>query len=238
MAKLSKLKIKLFLDAAGILDFKAYAKLPFIQGFTTNPSLMKKSRVKNYPEFIKAILPFTGKRPVSFGVISDDFKEMARQAARLSKLGPNVYVKIPIMNTRGAPSADLIQDLTSGGIKVNVTAVMTLGQIKGLLNVLKNNAPLIISIFAGRIADTGVDPVGVIKEARKILKGRADIELLWASPRELLNVFQAEEAGCDIITLLPEILAKSRLIDYDLHKFSRDTVKMFYRDAVSLGLKI
>ena len=238
MDKLKSLKVKIFLDAANIPDFKKYRKLPFIKGFTTNPTLMKKSGVNKYEEFIRSVLPMAENRPISFGVISYDFKTMKEQAVRLSRMGNNIYVKIPIMNTRGESSAPLIRDLRSEGIKVNVTAVMTLKQVRQLWGALQNETPTIISIFSGRIADTGIDPAGIIKEARKILKRHTQVELLWASPRELINVFQADEAGCDIITVLPEILSKFHLIDYDLDRFSRDTVKMFYQDALSLGLKI
>lgn len=238
MVKIEDLKIKIFSDGADIKDFKRFSKLPYIKGFTTNLSLIRKAGVFDYEKFIKEVLPIIKGKPISFGVISDEFDEMRHEAIRLSNFGKNIYVKIPITNTKAMSSISLIDDLTSRNIKVNVTAVMTLEQIESLAKVNNKTTRVILSIFAGRIADTGVNPVSIIKEARKILKDFANIELLWASPRELLNIFQAEEAGCDIITILPEILNKIHLIGYDLNSFSLDTVKMFYNDAVSSGLKI
>ena len=232
------LKIKIFLDGAGIDDLRALGSLGYIRGFTTNPTLMRKSGIVDYEKFVREVLPLTKNKPVSFEVISDDFDQMRSQAIKLSKFGSNIYVKIPVMNTKGVPSLPLIDDLTRKGIKINVTAIMTLGQIADLAKVLTQKTPVILSVFAGRIADTGVDPVPIFKTARKILKNFKNIELLWASPRELLNIFQAEEVGCDIITVLPEILAKLHLIGCDLNDFSLETVKQFYNDAVSSGLAL
>lgn len=238
MAKIENLKIKIFADGANIEDFKRFSNLPYIKGFTTNPSLIKKAGIVNYEKFIKEVLPVIKRKPISLEVISDNFDKMRQEAIKLSNFGENIYVKIPIMNTTAESSIFLIDDLNTRSIKVNVTAVMTLKQVESIVKVINKTTQVIISIFAGRIADTGVDPVSIIKEARKIVKDFANIELLWASPRELLNIFQAEEAGCDIITVLPEILNKIHLIGYDLNRFSLDTVKMFYNDAVSSGLKI
>ncbi len=238
MFRIEDLKIKIFSDGAKLEDFKKFANLPYIKGFTTNPSLMRQAGLVDYEKFIKEALVLINGKPISFEVISDDFKEMKRQAIKLSNFGKNIYVKIPIMNTQGISATPLIQDLIQRGVKVNITAVMTLKQIEELSRSLNPETPSIVSIFAGRIADTGVDPVNVVRQARKILKDLKNTELLWASPRELLNIFQAEEAGCHIITILSDILKKIHLIDYDLHQFSLDTVKMFYNDAVSSGLKI
>lgn len=238
MAKIENLKIKIFSDGANIDDFKKFIKLPYIKGFTTNSSLIRKAGVVDYEKFIKDVLHIIKGKPISFGVISDDFNEMKQEAIKLSNFGKNIYVKIPIMNTRAVSSIPLIDDLNNRNIKINVTAVMTSAQIEGVAKVINKKTKVIISIFAGRIADTGVDPVSIIKEARKILKGFVNVELLWASPRELLNIFQAEKAGCNIITILPEILNKIHLIGYNLDSFSLDTVKMFYNDAISTGLKI
>jgi len=238
MTSVKDLKIKIFLDVAKTEEFKAYSDLEYIKGFTTNPSLMKEARVVDYENFIKEVLPLVKRKPISFEVISDDFEEMERQAIKLSKFGENIYVKIPITNTRSAPSIPVIEDLIHRKVKTNVTAIMTIAQIENLSMVLDKKTPVILSIFAGRIADTGVDPAPIFKQARQLLKGFRNVELLWASPRELLNIFQAQEAGCDMITILPEILAKIHLIGYDLGNFSLDTVKMFYNDAVSSGLKI
>lgn len=238
MPKIEDLKIKIFLDGASLDDLKKFSNLHYIKGFTTNPSLMKKAGISEYEKFIQEVLPLVNDKPISFEVISDDFAEMKRQAKKISCFGENIYVKIPVMNTKGIPSASLIKDLTRQGIKVNVTAVMTQGQIEELKDSLAKNTPAIISIFAGRIADTGIDPTSIIKGARGILRGLSNVELLWASPRELLNIFQAEKAGCDIITILPDLLQKIHLIGYDLNNLSLDTVKMFYNDAVSSDLKI
>ena len=238
MKWIEDLKIKIFSDSANIEEIKIFSKVKYIKGFTTNPSLLKKAGVANYGLFIKETLSLIQDKPVSFEVISDDFGQMKKQAVKLSNFGRNVYVKIPIMNTRGESSTDLIGELLALDLKVNVTAVMTLKQIEGLSKVLKRKTPVIISIFAGRIADTGVDPVPIIKKAREILKGLKNVELLWASPRELLNIFQAEESGADIITILPEFLKKIHLVNYDLHNFSLDTVKAFFNDAVSSNLTI
>jgi transaldolase len=238
MKKIQDLRIKIFADGAKIDDFKALGSLPYIKGFTTNPTLMKKAGITDYEGFIKEVLPIIGDKPVSFETIGDDFEEMKRQAVKLSKFGPNVYVKIPVMNTKGESSVPLVGELIKSGVKVNVTAVMTMEQINDLTKVLISGVPAVVSVFAGRIADTGVDPIPVMKEIKGILKGFKDVELLWASPRELLNIYHAEEAGCEIITVIPDILKKLDFVGYDLHNFSLDTVKMFFNDAVSSGLSL
>lgn len=238
MRTIKDLRIKIFLDGARTEDLKNWAGLDYIKGFTTNPTLMQKAGVVDYDKFINEALPLVKGKPISFEVISDDFNQMKAQAINLSKFAENVYVKIPVTNTKGDSSLSLIDDLTQSGVKINVTAIMTLKQIENLAKVLTKKTPVILSIFAGRIADTGIDPVPTFKAGRKILKDFKNIELLWASPRELLNIFQAEEVGCDIITVSPEILAKVHLIGYNLNSFSLDTVKQFYNDAVSSGLKV
>lgn len=238
MDTIKGLRIKLFLDGARIEDIKAFSGLEYIKGFTTNPSLMKKAGVVDYAKFVEEALLLAKGKPISFEVISDDFDQMKAQAIKLSKFGDNIYVKIPITNTKGDSSLPLIDDLTRSGLKLNVTAIMTLRQIEGLAGVLSDKTRIIISVFAGRIADTGVDPVPVLREARRILKDFKNAQLLWASPREVLNIFQAQEAGCDIITILPELLSKMHLVGYRLEDFSLDTVKMFYNDALSSGLKL
>lgn len=238
MKTFKDLKVKIFADGANINDFKELSKLPYIKGFTTNPSLMRRAGITDYYSFIKEVLPVTEDKPVSFEVISDDFKEMERQALKLNEFGENVYVKIPIMNTKGKSSIPLIGDLIRRKVKLNITAILTLTQVRNLSAVLVSGVPTIVSVFAGRIADTGSNPIPVMRKSVKILKRFRDVELLWASPRELLNIFHAEEVGCDIITVLPSILKKLKYIAYDLNRFSLDTVKMFYDDAVSSGLSL
>lgn len=238
MKKIEDLKIKIFSDGAMLEDFKKLSKLPYIKGFTTNPSLMRKAGVIDYAGFIRDVLPIVGGKPISFEVLSDDFAAMRAQALRLSRFGDNVYVKIPIINTRGEPSVPLIKELNHMGVRVNVTAILTQTQVEEASGALRGGAPAVISVFAGRIADTGVDPVPIMKKARDIMKPLKDVELLWASTRELLNIFQAEEAGCDIITVPPDILKKINAIGRDLYDFSLDTVKTFASDGMASGLKI
>jgi transaldolase len=238
MKKIEDLRIKIFCDGASSADFKELGKLPYIKGFTTNPSLMKKAGVTDYERFLKEIMPHTGGKPVSFEVIGDDFASMKDQALRLRTYGENVYVKIPITNTSSEPSQPLIAELLRAGVRLNITAITDLAQVEDLAGALVGVTPCIVSIFAGRIADTGIDPVPVMKKAKKALRRSPHVELLWASTRELLNIFQAEEAECDIITVLPDILKKLHLVGYDLKRCSLDTVKMFYNDGVSSGLKL
>jgi transaldolase len=229
---LNLLKIKIFSDGADRDEMlQMYAK-PFINGLTTNPSLMKKAGVTDYVTFCKEILLIIKDKPISFEVFSDDFKEMERQALQISSWGRNVYVKIPITNTKQQPSYSLIKTLVSKNIKVNVTAIMTLEQVCDVMEVLSPNVPSYVSVFAGRIADTGRDPIPIMKAAVEILRLNSSAELIWASPRELLNIFHANEIGCHIITVTSDILNKLPLIGYDLNKYSLDTVKMFYKDSV------
>jgi transaldolase len=236
--KLEELKIKVFADGAEKASMLELATKPYIKGFTTNPTLMNKAGITDYEAFAKDILSVIKDRPISFEVFSDDFSEMERQARLIASWGENVYVKIPITNTKREPSYELIKTLAAGGIKMNVTAVFTLEQVKGTIAALSPETPAVISVFAGRIADTGVDPIPLMKEAKALLAAYSKFELLWASPRELLNIFHAEEAGSDIITVTPDLLKKAEKIGYSLDDFSADTVKMFYDDGQKAGYKL
>lgn len=238
MKTLQDLKIKIFTDGAELADFRKFAQVPYIAGYTTNPTLMKKAGVKDYEKFVAEVMPLVGSKPVSFEVIADEFDEMKRQALKLTAIAANVYVKIPITNTKGQPSAPLVADLSHRGVKLNVTAILTLEDVERIAKALCGGAPAIVSVFAGRIADTGRDPMPIMRQAKAILKGMPGVELLWASPRELLNIFHAEEAGCEIITVQPNILDKVNLIGFDLASYSLDTVKMFYNDAAASGLSL
>ena len=233
MKSVSDLKIKLFADGAEKTGMLEMYQNPLIKGFTTNPTLMHKAGITDYVAFAKDILHEIPDRPISFEVFSDDFAEMKRQALLITSWGKNVYVKIPVTNTEAKPSYRLIHDLSSMRIKLNVTAIMTLEQVNEVSHALGNHAPSIISVFAGRIADTGVDPVPIMKSAVEFLRDKENQELLWASPRELLNIFQADEVGCHIITATNDILKKISLVGKDLSEFSLDTVKMFRNDAVN-----
>ena len=214
-----------------------YAK-SHIHGLTTNPTLMRKSGITDYKKFCQDILQSIKDKPLSFEIFADDFKEMERQALEIASWGDNVYVKIPITNTKKETCYDLVKTLSQQGLKLNVTALMTLEQVQNVVNNLNADVASYISIFAGRIADTGRDPIPIMKEALNLMKPQPLSELIWASPRELLNIFQAHDIGCHIITLTPDILKKLNLIGYDLEEYSLDTVKMFYNDAVVAGFKL
>lgn len=214
-----------------------YAK-PWIKGFTTNPTLMRKAGISDYAGFAKQVLAAIPDRPISFEVFSDDFCEMERQAIEISQWGPNVYVKIPITNTRGEDSVDLCRRLAGRGLKLNVTALLTLDQVRKAAAALAAGPPACISVFAGRIADTGVDPVPLMRCAVQTLAPNPNLELIWASPRELLNIIQASEIGCHIITVTNDILGKLELLGKDLDTYSLDTVKMFHRDAAASGFSL
>lgn len=236
--KVSDLKIKIFADGAdknGILEMY---KKPYISGFTTNPTLMNKAGIRDYRAFALDILKSIPDRPISFEVFADDFKEMERQALEIASWGSNVFVKIPVTNTKREPAYNLIRDLTGRGVKLNVTAVMTIAQTEKIVEGLAGTSGAFVSIFAGRVADTGRDPVPHMIEARKIVHRVPKAELLWASPRELLNIFQADEIGCDIITVTNDILKKLEIVGKDLDDYSLDTVKMFHNDAVSAGFSL
>jgi transaldolase len=238
MPNAEQLRIKLFCDGADFDSIMTMYKNPSIQGFTTNPTLMRKAGITDYERFGRKVLAAVHDRPVSLEVFADDIRGMEQQARAIATWGPNVNVKIPVTNTKGEFTGRLINRLSHDGIELNVTAIMTLDQIKEVADALDPNVPAIISVFAGRIADTGVDPVPLMAEGLKLLKHRPKAQLLWASPRELLNVFQADEIGCHIITATPDILVKLKLVGKDLTEYSLDTVKMFYTDAASAGFSI
>jgi transaldolase len=232
------LNVKIFADGAdkaAMLDL--YAK-PWISGFTTNPTLMRKAGVHDYEAFARDILAAIPDRPISLEVFADEFSEMERQARLIASWADNVYVKIPVTNTRREPALDLICRLSHSGVKVNVTAILTLAQVRDVAQVLAGGAPSCVSVFAGRIADTGVDPVPIMTSAVEMLRPYPDIELIWASPREILNVIQAGQIGCHIITVTGDILKKLELLGRDLGEYSLDTVKMFYNDAAASGFRL
>jgi len=238
MSSIEQLKIKLFCDGADFDDMMTMARNPLIKGFTTNPTLMRKAGVESYEAFGRKVLDAIPDRPISLEVFADDPAGMERQARAIASWGSNVNVKIPVTNTDRAFSGDVIGRLSAAGIVLNVTAIMTLDQVRQIAEVLDPATPAIVSVFAGRIADTGVDPVPLMQEALEILARRPEAELLWASPRELLNVFQADSIGCHIITATSDILAKLRLVGKDLGDYSLDTVKMFFQDARAAGYTI
>ena len=235
MKSLSELSVKIFADGAdkaGMLEM--YAN-PLIRGFTTNPTLMRKAGVSDYRTFAHQIIEAIPDRPLSFEVFSDEFDEMERQALEISSWGENVYVKIPVTNTRQQPSYDLLRRLARAGVKVNVTALMALDQARDVNAALADGPSSYVSIFAGRIADTGRDPVPLMAAAVELLRPYPNLELIWASPRELLNIFQADAIGCHIITVTNDILKKLPLVGKGLHERSLDTVRMFYNDAQQAG---
>ena len=238
MKKLNNLKVKIFADGANKKNMLDMNSKSFIKGLTTNPTLMKKEGITDYRNFCKDILNTIKEKPISFEVFSDDFKEMERQAMEIASWGENVYVKIPVTNTRKETCYKTIEKLSKQKVKLNITAIMTLTQVKEVASVLHQNVPSYVSVFAGRIADTGIDPEPIMAEAVKLLKEVPASELIWASPRELLNIFQADRIGCQVITVTNSILSKLSLIDYDLNEYSLDTVKMFYSDAVDAGFKL
>ena len=235
---LSQLRVKLFADGADLSSVAALARDLPIKGFTTNPTLMRKAQVRDYRQFALEFLALAQDRPVSFEVFSDDFAEMEQQAHEIASWGPQVYVKIPVMNAQGEFSESLIRRLSAAGVKMNVTAVFTLEQVQRVAECVSDETSSVISVFAGRIADTGRDPVPLMAEAVRILKPNPNAELLWASPRELLNIFHADAVGCHIITVTSDVLAKLPLIGKDLSVFSLETVQMFRRDALQAGLSI
>ncbi|CCJ07529.1 transaldolase [Methylocystis sp. SC2] len=235
---MSKIFIKLFADGADLGEMIAMYRDPRIVGFTTNPTLMRQAGVADYETFARKALAAIPDRPISFEVFADDFSDMARQARAIAGWGPNVNVKIPVVNTKGEFTGPVLSALSKEGVTLNVTAIMTVEQVRDVAAALAPETPAIISVFAGRIADTGVDPVPHMKACRAALASRPRAELLWASPRELLNVFHAQEAGCHIITATPGILSKLELVGKDLTQFSLETVQMFYRDATASGFEI
>jgi transaldolase len=228
---LAALSVKLFADGADLDGILSLYRNPLIKGFTTNPTLMRKAGINDYPAFARRLLEAVPDRPISFEVFADDEPEMERQAREIASWGENVYVKIPITNTAGEPTSSLVERLSYAGIKLNLTALMTLDQVRRVARELAAGVPACVSVFAGRIADTGRDPMPLMKTAVEILAPNPAAELIWASPRELLNIFHADAVGCHIITVTHDILAKMTGAGKDLDEFSLDTVKMFHRDA-------
>lgn len=238
MKNVNDLKVKIFADGADKAGMIEMYEKPYIRGLTTNPTLMKKAGISDYRSFCKDVLTQIKDKPLSFEVFSDDFAEMERQALEIAGWGDNVYVKIPVTNTKRETCYNLVKKLAAEKVKLNVTAIMTLDQVRNVVDSLQPNVPSYVSVFAGRIADTGRDPVPLMQEAIEILKKSPASELIWASPRELLNIFQADEIGCHVITVTNDILKKLALVGYDLGEYSLDTVKMFYNDAVSAGFSL
>lgn len=238
MSRLDKLKIRIFADGADLAHMLRLAANPRISGFTTNPTLMRKAGISDYAAFAREVLSRITDRPISFEVFADEFEEMEHQAELIASWGSNVWVKIPITNTKGEPAVPTIRRLAGRGIKLNVTAILTLEQVAAVAEALDAETPAIVSVFAGRIADTGRDPVPMMRECRRLLGSRPNAELLWASARELLNLFHAEESGSDIITLTSDLLDKLALVGKDLGEYSLDTVRMFHRDAAAAGFSL
>jgi len=236
---LTNLPIKIFADGADLEGIVDLYRKPFIQGLTTNPTLMRKAGITDYETFARSVLEEVRTKPISFEVFSDEFPEMRRQAMRMRDWQANVYVKIPVTNTRGESAVDLIAELAGEEVKLNVTALLTPWQVKAVVAALEAKVPAVVSVFAGRIADTGVDPIPLMKESLQIVSALPAAELLWASVREVLNVYQAAACGCHIVTVPHDILKKTvALAHKDLDELSLDTVKMFHQDAVAAGFKL
>ena len=237
MKSVEDLRVQIFADGADKASMLELYRQPYIKGFTTNPTLMRATGVADYQGFALDLLATVQDRPISFEVFADDEPEMEDQARHIAAWGKNVFVKVPVVNTNGAPTYDLVRALSSDGIKLNVTALLTLEQVRHVCSALKGNSPAYVSVFAGRIADTGRDPVPLMREAVSMVND-VNAQLIWASPRELLNVFQADEIGCHVITATTDILKKLPLVGKDLHEFSQETVQMFHRDAVKSGFSL
>jgi transaldolase len=239
MSTLKDLQVKIFADGAdkaGMLQLNAN---PLIKGMTTNPSLMRKAGIHDYEPFAREVLQHVTEKPISFEVFSDEFPEMRRQALKINGWAKNVYVKIPITNTRAESSLPLVRELALEGVKLNVTAILTLEQVVGVAKALNPKVPAVVSVFAGRIADTGVDPMPQMRESKKLLASLPQAELLWASVREVLNIFQADDCSCEIVTVPHDILAKAmKMTGTGLKKLSLDTVKLFASDAAAAGYKL
>lgn len=236
--RIEELKVKIFADGADKASMLEMMARPYIRGFTTNPTLMAKAGITDYEAFARDILGVIRDRPVSFEVFSDELDEMERQGLKIAAWGSNVYVKIPITNTRGQSTAGLVRRLSAKGVRLNVTAIMTLSQVRDVVMALEPGVPACISVFAGRIADTGVDPVPLMAAAVAMASANDQAEIIWASPREVLNIVQAHQVGCQIITVTKDILAKLPTLGHDLGQFSLDTVKMFRDDAVRAGFTL
>jgi transaldolase len=238
MKTLDQLKVKIFADGADLNGMLELYKNPYIKGFTTNPTLMHMSGISDYEHFARQVLERIPDRPISFEVFSDEFDEMEKQARKISAWGENVFVKIPVTNTRNESSVKIIRRLASEGVQLNITALMTSAQVQVISPALGSHTPSFISIFAGRIADTARDPMPIMKKSVEIMADFPQQELIWASPRELLNIFQANEVGCHVITVTHDVLKKLPLIGKDLDEYSLDTVKMFYSDAQKAKFKL
>ncbi|MBV8122028.1 MAG: transaldolase [Alphaproteobacteria bacterium] len=238
MESLSRLGVKIFADGADFDSILALYKNPLIKGFTTNPSLMRKAGIDDYEGFARRLLAAVPDRPISFEVFADEPNDMVRQAEIIASWGKNANVKIPVTNTQREFTGRVIEGLSAAGIMINVTAVMTLAQVRRITACLAMDTPAIVSVFAGRVADTGIDPVPLMREAVQILAERPHAQLLWASSRELLNIFQADQVGCHIITVTHDVLAKLGLVGKDLNQYSLETVEGFYRDAQAAGYSI
>ena len=235
---LDKLKLKIYADGADLDSIKLFYDNPLIKGFTTNPTLMKKNGINNYEDFAKNILNIVKDKPISFEVFADETNSIIEQAKYISSWGSNVYVKIPVTNTKGDFLKSVIETLSKDGVKLNITAVFTYEQVENIISALGGNTPSVVSIFSGRIADSGIDPVKHFIECKRSKNFKSNIEFLWASPRELYNIYHAEEAGADIITISEELINKLQNIGKNLDEFSKETVKMFYNDALMAGYKL
>jgi transaldolase len=232
------LQVRIFADGADKAGMLEMARLPYISGFTTNPTLMRKAGIVDYRVFARDIVACLPDRPISFEVFSDEFGEMERQAHEIASWGGNVYVKVPVTNTRSEPACALIRRLASAGVRLNVTAVMTLSQVREVSGALAGGAPSFVSVFAGRIADTGRDPTPLMAAAVELLRPYPNQQLIWASPRELLNLFHADAVGCHVITMTNDLLRKLALVGKDLSAYSLDTVRMFFDDAAQAGYSL
>ena len=233
-----KMNVKIYADGANKDSIIKLNEFDFIKGFTTNPTLMRKAGVKNYRDFALSILSEIKSKPISFEIFADDLDEMISQAKEISSWAENVNVKIPITNTKGLSTESVVERLTKEGVKCNITAIFTIDQCKNLMDKIDKQTPIVLSIFAGRIADTGLDPCPIMERIVDMYKNFDNVEILWASPRELLNIFHANDSGCHIITVADDILKKIDLIDKDLNQFSLETVKMFYDDAIESNYSI
>lgn len=238
MTLLSNLKVHLYADGADIAGIKALAALPYIKGFTTNPSLMRKAGVSDYRAYAAEVLPVTGNKPISFEVFADDLPTMEAQAKAIAAWGPSIYVKIPVINSQGASTAPIIRSLSTDGIKLNITAIFTLEQVAEVAGALAPNTPAIVSVFAGRLADSGIDPMPIMLASKAILSGRPNAYLLWAATREVYNVIQADQMSCPIITVPNDILAKLGNLGRSPLESSLDTVRTFLKDTQSAGFTI
>jgi transaldolase len=238
MKKIDKLKIEIYADGAELLSFKKLKKLGYIKGYTTNPSLMRKAGVKHYRIFAKKVIEIVKPKPISFEIFEDTSKKIEEQANKISKWGENVYVKIPVINTKKIFNSKLIGKLNKNGIKLNVTAIFTTDQTRNIIKYIGKKTPIILSVFCGRLADTGIDPEKEIIKHLNITKKFKNVKILWASVRELFNIAQAERAKCHIITIPPNIIEKTKVFGKKLDLYSQETVKEFYNDAKNVGYKI